>query len=1565
MGCLLFFLVSLTTCGKDSPTGPPTPSSITVTPASSTLTAIGQTVHLNAGVVDRNGKTIAGASVTWSSSNASVASVSSTGLVTAHQTGTTTITATSSGVSGQAIVTVQTPVASSIILTAADTLLTALGQTRRINASVRDQIGRPLTGIDLTWSSSDTTVASVDSTGLVTAVGIGIAEIVANSTASNGRIQITVMQRASAIRVSETSLTMVVGTSVQLTGTVVDAKGHPIPMHSILWLIPSQSVIRVDQTGLVTALHNGSVTIEVIATNTIRVRIQVTVANEETELVTAVTVTPSSLTMASGDKSRLKAEATDLAGNVIDVPEFQWRSSDQSVASVDSAGLVTALQNGRSDISASVGGKTGNAEITVVIPEEDVLAALFEATNGPGWSNRSGWLGDAPVSEWFGVLTDEGGHVTGLHLNGNNLGGTLPFELVELARLESLDLGENALEGPLPYTYVRLDLRSLRLDDTGLCAPSTTEMGAWLRGIPDKSQIAYCENPDREALIALYNATDGPNWRKQANWLTDAPLGDWHGVTTDRNGRVIAYDSDPGFTCNNLTGAIPPEIGDLDMLQYLDLSCGHLNGLIPPEIGNLSNLRYLSLNNNEISGPLPAELGNLTNLEVFYLYYNRTLSGSIPPELGSLAQLDTLVLAGNDLSGQIPPELGNLSSLTELSIWENNLSGSIPPELGNLKNLKKLGLSNNELTGQIPPELGDLIKLDEMFLSSNQLTGQIPPELSNLDILRLLDISNNSLTGNIPEQFGKLDALEALYVNNNKLTGPFPSAIGGMDKLGTLELSSNEFSDEIPAWLGDTTLRNVRLNHNRFSGPLPAEISKLTNLYRLFLHENDLSGPIPLAYSQLEDLHYFWFNGTQLCVPADLEFQRWLQGIENARITVPCENPDRSALVVFYEATNGTQWTVNQGWLSDIPIAQWRGVTTNEKGRVTKLNLNNNNLTDSIPPELVVLTELTELSLSGNMLSRSIPADLGGLVHLERLDLSGNLLAESIPPEMGKLVNLEELDLSNNTLLWGPLPTDLRHLVHLRLLKLEGTRLCSPLTGRFMSKFNRWIENIPDASVTPCMSSAMLRAYLTQAIQSLNNPVPLVAGESSTLRVFYPVADQEMVTRPPVRATFYHGGVPVHSIDVQGRPPIESPVSLVYTLSEVTAQAEVPDWVVVPGLEWVVETDPDGILEPGPGIGVRLPESGRQAVEVMDVPTLDLTIVPFLWNENPDRTILRTTENLTAEDDLFWQTRDLLPVQDFNLTVREFVLTSVDPVYDNIAQIARETEAIRTLDGGQGHYLGILRDLIGAIASKGGRVAVAPLQGSSIAHELGHNMSLGHAPCGPVVSGIDPRYPYDRGAIGVWGTDLYDVYITDSFVNGRVVPPDSPDIMSYCRTKTWISDYHFRKAIEYRLTEEVIDQSTAGASTRSLLLWGGINENGVPVLEPAFAVDAEPSVPGEPGPYRVTGLDADERVLFSIDFTMDSMVDTEGGAFSFVLPVQPSWKDSLYRIELSGPEGVATVGGDGENAVAMLKDRFNGQVRGFLRDLPVDAGELSARRALPESGLDVVISRGVPAPEEW
>ncbi len=139
---------------------------------------------------------------------------------------------------------------------------------------------------------------------------------------------------------------------------------------------------------------------------------------------------------------------------------------------------------------------------------------------------------------------------------------------------------------------------------------------------------------DKAALVALYNATDGPYWANNRNWLSDRPIGEWARVSTDGDGRV--------------TG--------------LWLDGNQLNGSIPSELGNLANLRTLSLSNNQLSGSIPSELGNLANLGTLSLYGNE-LSGSIPPELGNLDNLETLWLNGNQLSGSIPPELGNLDNL--------------------------------------------------------------------------------------------------------------------------------------------------------------------------------------------------------------------------------------------------------------------------------------------------------------------------------------------------------------------------------------------------------------------------------------------------------------------------------------------------------------------------------------------------------------------------------------------------------------------------------------------------------------------------------------------------------------------------------------------------------------------------------------------------------------------------------------------------------------------------------------------------------------------------------------
>ena len=194
---------------------------------------------------------------------------------------------------------------------------------------------------------------------------------------------------------------------------------------------------------------------------------------------------------------------------------------------------------------------------------------------------------------------------------------------------------------------------------------------------------------ERAALVALYEATDGPNWVDAENWLTDAPLGEWYGVDTDNSGRVVRLDLDGRW--------------DSDAREYIPHG---LSGPVPPELGNLANLTRLDLGHNFLSGPVPTELGRLTDLEVLHLGDN-DLSGPIPTELGELASLTGLWLYSNSLSGPIPTELGNLANLTWLSLSSNSLSGPIPPGLGELTSLTQLSLGGNDLTGPIPPELGN------------------------------------------------------------------------------------------------------------------------------------------------------------------------------------------------------------------------------------------------------------------------------------------------------------------------------------------------------------------------------------------------------------------------------------------------------------------------------------------------------------------------------------------------------------------------------------------------------------------------------------------------------------------------------------------------------------------------------------------------------------------------------------------------------------------------------------------------------------------------------------------
>ena len=113
-------------------------------------------------------------------------------------------------------------------------------------------------------------------------------------------------------------------------------------------------------------------------------------------------------------------------------------------------------------------------------------------------------------------------------------------------------------------------------------------------------------------LAALYEATDGPNWENDTNWLSEEPLESWYGVSTNPNGQVIELS----LHANGLSGGIPPQMGNLSNLRQLWLNENRLNGEIPPQMANLSNLEHIQLSHNQLSGQIPLEFGNLSNLKI-------------------------------------------------------------------------------------------------------------------------------------------------------------------------------------------------------------------------------------------------------------------------------------------------------------------------------------------------------------------------------------------------------------------------------------------------------------------------------------------------------------------------------------------------------------------------------------------------------------------------------------------------------------------------------------------------------------------------------------------------------------------------------------------------------------------------------------------------------------------------------------------------------------------------------------------------------------------------------------
>src|SRR2546422_175006 len=343
-------------------------AAVTVSPAAPTV-QVGQTAQLTATPKDANGTPLSGRAVTWASNNTAVAMVNGSGLVTAVATGAATITATSEGQSGTAVVTVSNVPVASVTVTPASASVQQ-GATVQLTATPRDANGTALTGRVVTWGSNNTTVATVSGSGLVSGAGAGSATITATSEGQSGTAAITVTAPTGQLAIGD-SVQATVSTWVRniaqppadpATGTPPSVIGtQPAGARGV---VDSGPVLNTTPGGdgairyhvLFAAAPSGWVVQDYLA------KIVPTVP------VAAVTVTPASVSVLQGQTVQLTATPRDANGNPLTGRVITWQSSNSAIASVNGSGLVSGVAaGGPVTMTATSEGQSGTATATVTV----------------------------------------------------------------------------------------------------------------------------------------------------------------------------------------------------------------------------------------------------------------------------------------------------------------------------------------------------------------------------------------------------------------------------------------------------------------------------------------------------------------------------------------------------------------------------------------------------------------------------------------------------------------------------------------------------------------------------------------------------------------------------------------------------------------------------------------------------------------------------------------------------------------------------------------------------------------------------------------------------------------------------------------------------------------------------------------------------------------------------------------------------------------------------------------------------------------------------------------------
>lgn len=365
-------LPALQACGGggDGATEPATVATVVITSPSSApaIGALGRSVQFQAQARAANNTVLSDRQITWNSSAPAVATISSTGLLTAIANGTTQVTATADGVTSSPVTVTVNQVTAQVVVTPGTFRFQTYGRTTAFAAEARDSTNNVVPGRTITWTSTNSAAVSVNASGVATAVSNGTALIQATADGITGSAQVTVDAVPVSMTISTLQTFTRIGQQQRLTVTAQDSSGNNIGNPSVVWSSSATSVATVNDSGVVTSVSDGNATITASASGGLSAQRGVTVA----AVAQSVTITPSSVAFgAIGSSRQLSAAVNDSGGTAIPGRSVTFsRAGAGTTATVSSGGLVTSVAAGNADTAVATytgteGTLTARAPISV------------------------------------------------------------------------------------------------------------------------------------------------------------------------------------------------------------------------------------------------------------------------------------------------------------------------------------------------------------------------------------------------------------------------------------------------------------------------------------------------------------------------------------------------------------------------------------------------------------------------------------------------------------------------------------------------------------------------------------------------------------------------------------------------------------------------------------------------------------------------------------------------------------------------------------------------------------------------------------------------------------------------------------------------------------------------------------------------------------------------------------------------------------------------------------------------------------------------------------------------